>query len=57
MLDEENDSVIAALLRSTPELQVTDTGLVVGVPTRYGRQLLPTTAGPDGFYYARLVRR
>jgi len=49
---EENESVIAALLDQTPELEPDP-----DPDGRYERQWLPWRTGTDGFYAARLRRR
>ncbi len=57
ILDEENDAVISDLLHARPELRLADVPGDFGMPARYGRLILPTEGGSDGFYYAHLVRR
>jgi 16S rRNA (cytosine967-C5)-methyltransferase len=58
ILSDENDSVIDAFVRTHPDAHSVPLDDVSwGMATRYGRQLVPSKGGPDGFYYARLVRR
>jgi len=57
ILDEENDQVVAAFLRRTPDASVRAISASWGFQTGCGRQLLPSEGGPDGFYYAVLEKR
>ncbi|MBT4520950.1 MAG: 16S rRNA (cytosine(967)-C(5))-methyltransferase RsmB [Halieaceae bacterium] len=56
IFDEENSNVIAAFLSSQEDAQLQKTDLQWGEATACGRQLLPTTSGPDGLFYALLVK-
>jgi 16S rRNA (cytosine967-C5)-methyltransferase len=58
ILSDENDAVIEHFVREHPDAQSVPLDDVDwGMVTRYGRQLVPSKGGPDGFYYALLVRR
>ena len=58
ILSDENDSVIDAFVRTHPDAHSVPLDDVSwGTATRYGRQLVPSKGGPDGFYYARLARQ
>ena len=58
ILSDENDAVLEGFLREHADAQLMPPDDVSwGAATRYGRQLLPSKGGPDGFYYARVVRR
>jgi 16S rRNA (cytosine967-C5)-methyltransferase len=56
ILPPENDDVIKQFVESAPDAKVITIPLNVGVPTGYGRQLLPQSDGSDGFFYAALDR-
>jgi 16S rRNA (cytosine967-C5)-methyltransferase len=53
-LPQENDMVISKFLDCTSDAVVEKLELRAGIETSYGRQLLPSVKGHDGFYYARL---
>lgn len=57
ILNHENDTVLDAFLAAHPDdakpMAITAPW---GHATRYGRQLLPSPGGPDGFYYAKIAR-
>ncbi len=58
ILNDENDAVLEHFFREHRDAQpvaLDDVGW--GTATRYGRQLVPSKGGPDGFYYALVVRR
>ncbi|NJN53150.1 MAG: hypothetical protein HC809_16725 [Gammaproteobacteria bacterium] len=57
ILDEENEAVMLDLQHAQPELRPDDIAAEFGERTRFGRLILPTEGGSDGFYYARWVRR
>ncbi|MDH4573862.1 16S rRNA (cytosine(967)-C(5))-methyltransferase RsmB [Salinicola acroporae] len=58
VLPAENEAQIDAFLARTPEADAdTPRELDWGRPSGPGRQLLPTPAGHDGFFYARLRKR
>jgi 16S rRNA (cytosine967-C5)-methyltransferase len=57
MLSVENDAVIGRFLAERPDAECTVIDATWGVPTLHGRQLFPSSGGPDGFYYARLRKR
>ena len=57
ILPAENDEVIGRAVRSIADLSVRPVAAQWGLATRYGRQLLPTTGGHDGFYYALLHKQ
>jgi len=55
VLPVENAIQIEAFLARTPNaIADTPSNLAWGQPAGHGQQLLPTPAGPDGFFYARL---
>lgn len=54
VLHAENDHTVAAFLQARPDAQIKTIAVPWGVPTRYGRQLLPGQHDTDGFYYALL---
>ena len=56
VLPEENDAVIEGFLAATPDASPVSLDAPWGRPTAHGRILLPSPGGPDGFYYARLVK-
>ena len=56
ILHEENDDVVGRFLATTAAASADSIAAEWGVPTRWGRQTLPTERGPDGLYYARLRR-
>ncbi|WP_342594970.1 16S rRNA (cytosine(967)-C(5))-methyltransferase RsmB [Salinicola lusitanus] len=58
VLPAENEAQIDAFLARTPEADADmPRELDWGRPSGHGRQLLPTPAGHDGFFYARLRKR
>ncbi len=56
----ENDEVIREFCSQHPEAKVIPLDLShpdhLGKPTPFGYQFLPTAQGPDGFYYAKLIK-
>lgn len=56
ILPQENDMVIQAFLAETQDVKLVTLQLEFGQATPYGWQLLPTTHGPDGFYYSKLTK-
>ena len=57
VLPDENDQVIEKFLAETPDAAVDEIDGCWGIKTDYGRQLFPTIAGNDGFYYSRLRKK
>jgi len=53
-LPKENTQVIEAFLKRQPHAECEVLNLDWGLEQTYGRQLLPSVNGHDGFYYARL---
>ena len=56
VLHDENDGAIAAFLQDHPTAKPETIKAAWGVPTRFGRQLLPGQHDTDGFYYALLSK-
>lgn len=56
ILPAENIAVIRQFLQQTPTAKHLAITASWGFALEYGRQLLPSIAGPDGFYYARLEK-
>ncbi len=56
VLPQENDSVISAFCQQQADAQLCEIEADWGRATTCGRQLLPQTGGPDGLYYAILVK-
>jgi 16S rRNA (cytosine967-C5)-methyltransferase len=54
LLPEENESVIAVFLATTPDARESPIEADWGLQRAHGRQLLPGIGGSDGFFYARL---
>jgi 16S rRNA (cytosine967-C5)-methyltransferase len=54
IFDEENSQVIQRFLDGNSDASLIEADLSWGHPTSAGRQLLPTTGGPDGLFYATL---
>lgn len=54
VLKAENEKVIENFCSHHRAVSVERLPLPIGVPLKYGRQLLPTENGSDGFYYALL---
>lgn len=54
VFQRENDQVIAQFLAANCDAEIMPIEGEWGYSTDYGRQLLPTENGSDGFYYARL---
>lgn len=54
VFQRENDQVIANFLAANCDAEIMPIEGDWGCSTDYGRQLLPTENGSDGFYYARL---
>ena len=57
ILGLENDSVIEKLVAGTPDAEPKPIETSWGIATVFGRQLVPVSGGPDGFYYARVDKR
>lgn len=57
ILPQENDACIARFIDHQADAHVLPIDGDWGLATSLGRQLLPSSDGPDGFYYARLQRR
>jgi len=56
VLPQENDQVISRFVAMTADCRALTITVPWGQKTAYGRQLLPTIAGSDGFYYALLSK-
>ena len=56
ILPEENDEIIKAFIESQQDVAIMEIRESWGQKTEYGRQLFPTVAGHDGFYYSRLKK-
>lgn len=56
ILPVENREVIARFLERTPSARELDLMAPYGIPQHPGLQLLPQINGPDGFYYAKLIK-
>jgi 16S rRNA (cytosine967-C5)-methyltransferase len=52
ILDEENDQVMAGFLAAHADADTASIDVDWGRRTPYGRMLLPSAGGPDGFYFA-----
>lgn len=57
ILPEENDEMIRNFLAHHKDAVLDEISLPVGLKTACGVQLLPTDAGSDGFYFARLIKK
>jgi 16S rRNA (cytosine967-C5)-methyltransferase len=57
ILSVENDAVIGAFLADASNAEPICLDVTWGSATRYGRQLMPESDGPDGFFYAKLGKR
>lgn len=57
VLREENDDVIRGLLAGHADARVLPIEAAWGRATDFGRQLLPTSAAHDGFYFCLLSKR
>jgi 16S rRNA (cytosine967-C5)-methyltransferase len=57
ILAEENDVVVGEFLARQADAAALPIDAPWGAATSYGRQLLPETAGCDGFYFALLERQ
>ena len=53
----ENDGVLEAFSRGSPEAELRPVAAPWGTPTEFGRQVLPGEDSMDGFYYAVLCKR
>ena len=56
ILRRENDDVVERFLTETPNASIEPLTQLPGCPVKFGHQLLPTTDGGDGLYYA-LIRK
>ncbi len=56
ILPEENDQVVQQFLQNHADASLLTIDADWGTATDFGRQLLPTINGNDGFYYARLQK-
>ncbi len=56
ILPAENVAVIIQFLQQTADAKLLTITADWGIALDYGRQLLPSIAGPDGFYYALLEK-
>ena len=57
LLPEENEAQIAGFLARQRDAVESPLPATLGQARAHGRQLLPTDAGPDGFYFARLLKQ
>ena len=57
ILDEENSQVVQRFLAEQPDAELSRARIPWGEATGSGRQLLPRAGGPDGLFYALLVKR
>ena len=57
ILSRENDRVVERFVSQTLDASFRTIAADWGISTRFGRQLLPTDGGSDGFYYAILEKR
>jgi 16S rRNA (cytosine967-C5)-methyltransferase len=56
VMPKENTQVIEAFLKRQPQATCEVLNAEWGIAQAYGRQLLPSAEGHDGFYYARLIK-
>ena len=56
VMPKENTQVIEAFLKRKRDATCDLLDASWGIEQAYGRQLLPSTEGHDGFYYARLIK-
>jgi len=56
ILDEENSQVVQRFLAEQENAELSCANMPWGEPASCGRQLLPSTGGPDGMFYA-LIRK
>jgi 16S rRNA (cytosine967-C5)-methyltransferase len=56
ILDEENSQVIRRFLAEKGDAELSDTEMAGGESVASGRQLLPSTGGSDGLFYATLKK-
>lgn len=54
IFEEENSQVVQRFLEKHSDASLADASPAWGEPVECGRQLLPTTDGPDGLFYALL---
>lgn len=54
VMPKENTHIVEAFLKRTKDAQCDELQESWGIAQPYGRQLLPSITGHDGFYYARL---
>ncbi|WP_416274549.1 16S rRNA (cytosine(967)-C(5))-methyltransferase RsmB [Lamprobacter sp.] len=57
LLPDENEAQIAKFLKLHSDASELPLPATLGVARSHGRQLLPREAGPDGFYFALLLKR
>jgi 16S rRNA (cytosine967-C5)-methyltransferase len=57
VLPQENSLLIARFLANHPDAKELSINHSWQVKTEHGCQILPTVNGPDGFFYAKLLRR
>lgn len=57
ILTPENDAVIRKAVAAIEDIHVEAIDADWGIATEFGRQLMPTIGGNDGFYYACLRKR
>jgi 16S rRNA (cytosine967-C5)-methyltransferase len=56
ILDEENSQVIQRFLTEEADAALSDTEMAGSEPVTSGRQLLPSSGGTDGLFYATLKK-
>lgn len=56
ILEEENSAVVASFLDTTPDAERVQITAGWGHDSAFGRQLLPSSGGPDGLFYALLTK-
>ncbi len=57
VLSLENDRIVEWFTERAPNACVIPIDADCGIPTRFGRQLLPAINGADGFYYSLIEKR
>jgi len=57
VLPEENEDIVSSFILSRDDVEVLPINVDAGIKLQIGRQLLPTSAAHDGFYYAHLRKK